>query len=86
MRDLIFHIQEHRFKLPEISKILNELGLNLLGFTIGNDVKQNYLSTYADDIYATSLDNWNSYEIENPDTFCGMYQFFVQKNKYSLWL
>ena len=30
-RDLLFHVQEHRFTIPQISEILNELGLVSLG-------------------------------------------------------
>jgi hypothetical protein len=26
-----------------------------------------------------SLDNWNQFEISNPDTFSNMYQFWVRK-------
>ena len=28
-----------------------------------------------------SLDNWNQFEISNPDTFASMYQFWVRKIK-----
>ena len=31
-RDLVFHVQEHRFTLPQIKSCLNELGLNFCGF------------------------------------------------------
>ena len=29
----MFHVQEHRFKLPEISKILKNFNLEFLGFS-----------------------------------------------------
>ena len=32
MRDLIFHVQEHRFTLPQIKNCLDELGLKFCGF------------------------------------------------------
>tara|TARA_B100000902_G_C27031025_1_gene774502 strand:+ start:162 stop:275 length:114 start_codon:yes stop_codon:yes gene_type:complete len=28
-----------------------------------------------------SLDNWNKYELNNPDTFANMYQFWVRKKQ-----
>ena len=34
MRDLIFHVQEHRFTLPQIKGCLDELGLKFCGFEI----------------------------------------------------
>ena len=32
VRDLMFHVQEHLFTLPEISKMLKNLNLEFLGF------------------------------------------------------
>ena len=32
LRDLIFHVQEHRFTLPQIKICLDELGLKFCGF------------------------------------------------------
>ncbi len=32
LRDLIFHVQEHRFTLPQIQHCLHELGLKFCGF------------------------------------------------------
>jgi hypothetical protein len=32
LRDLIFHVQEHRFTLPQIKNCLDELGLKFCGF------------------------------------------------------
>ena len=32
LRDLIFHVQEHRFTLSQIKKCLNKLGLKFCGF------------------------------------------------------
>ena len=32
-RDLLFHVQEHQFTIPEIKNFLAEIGLTFLGFT-----------------------------------------------------
>ena len=79
VRDLIFHVQEHRFTLPEIAIILDELELEFLGFTIDQNIKKQYLACYPDDSHAISLENWNLFELENPHIFTCMYQFWVQK-------
>ena len=79
-RDLIFHVQEHRFTIPEISKILNDLDLEFLGFT-NPSFKKKYLQSFPDDKKNLSLDNWNQFEINNPSAFVGMYQFWVRKIK-----
>jgi hypothetical protein len=34
-RDLLFHVQEHRFSLPQIGATLEELGLDFVGFEFG---------------------------------------------------
>ncbi len=79
-RDLIFHVNEHRFTIPEIFKILKNFDLEFLGFA-NPFFKKKYLQSFPDDKNNLSLDNWNKFEIKNPDAFKGMYQFWVKKNK-----
>ena len=78
LRDLLFHVQEHRFTIPQIKDCLRELGLKFCGFEADRLVQNFKLNnTAVDDPY--DLDNWNSYEIANPNTFGAMYQFWCQK-------
>ena len=77
-RDLMFHVQEHRFTLPEISKMLKNLNLEFLGF-INPLIKTKFSKFFLNDKKNISLDNWNQFEISNPDTFFNMYQFWVRK-------
>ena len=80
-RDLLFHVQEHCFTLPQIKKILAGLDLEFLGFEHGfASTGQQYLDAYPDDPGMTSLDNWHAYEQLHPETFVGMYQFWLRKN------
>ena len=79
-RDLLFHTQEHRFKIPEISKILNDLNLEFIGFEIPKmSTKIQYSKLFPNDKKNISLDNWHQYEMDNPETFVDMYQFWVKK-------
>jgi SAM-dependent methyltransferase len=78
-RDLLFHRQEHCFTLPQISAFLAEDGLEFLGFELEGSVLQQFRRRFPDDRALTDLDLWNTFEAENPDTFIGMYQFFVQR-------
>ena len=81
VRDLLFHVQEHRFKLPQISKILKNLNLEFLGFIYSNPfTKKEYFKLFPQDNDNTSLDNWHEFEKKYPDTFANMYQFWVRKN------
>ncbi len=80
LRDLLFHVQEHRFSLPEIQKILDELELSFSGFEFYSENRSESFSLVypeAEDIY--NLLNWHEYETSNPKTFREMYQFWVQK-------
>ena len=78
VRDLIFHVQEHRYTLPKISNLLKKFDLEFLGFT-NSITKKEYSKIYPQDIKNTSLENWNDFEINNNDIFREMYQFWVKK-------
>jgi SAM-dependent methyltransferase len=78
LRDLLFHVQEHRFTLPQIQSCLSDLGLKFSGFDKKTIVESFKLTnSNPDDLY--DLDKWNAYEKANPSTFIGMYQFWCQK-------
>lgn len=78
-RDLLFHIQEHRFTLPVIEKFLNENNLRFIGFDVDDHVKGSYQSMFGDDPACRNLRLWNRYEKKHPNTFAKMYQFWVQR-------
>ena len=80
VKDLIFHVQERCFTLPQISKILENLNLEFLSF-YDSKVKNKYSILFSNDKKNTSLNNWNQFEINNPDTFLGMYKFWVRKKQ-----
>ena len=78
LRDLLFHVQEHRFTIRQIKGCLSELGLKFCGFEAKNIVKNFKLTnTGTDDPY--DIDKWDLYEETNPQAFGGMYQFWCQK-------
>ncbi len=79
-RDLLFHVQEHRFTLPQIKAALRKLDLNFLGFAFGEQsVLHRFRTAHPEKAAHLSLDAWHEFETENPDTFQGMYQFWCQK-------
>jgi tetratricopeptide (TPR) repeat protein/SAM-dependent methyltransferase len=77
-RDLLFHVQERQFTIPEIKDFLAENGLTFLGFT--GPVAQAYRSRFPEDQAMTDLDRWHAFETGNPMAFVNMYQFWVQKD------
>jgi hypothetical protein len=78
VRDLLFHVQEHRFTIKKIRNYLNKLGLVFLGFE-DTYVLNRFKKTYdqIDDIY--NLDKWENFERKNARIFSGMYQFWCKK-------
>ena len=83
VRDLLFHTQEHRFTIPQISKVLKDLNLEFLGFIFKNPkTKNKYFEFFPEDKKNISLDSWHEFEKMNPDTFRKMYQFYIKKINY----
>ena len=78
LRDLLFHVQEHRFTLPDIENCLDQLSLTFCGFE-NKDAIQNFKGFYGSEADIYDLEMWNQYEESNPFAFAGMYQFWCQK-------
>jgi len=79
-RDLLFHVHEIRFDLVEISALLGKLGLVFLGFEFSGDhTNKMFRKIFPGENDVKSLSCWHQYELNYPDTFRGMYQFWVQK-------
>ncbi len=78
VRDLLFHIQEHRFTIPKIEQNIKELKLKFLGFEDTYVIKK-FKEVYdkSNDLY--NLKKWEEYESNNPRIFSGMYQFWCKK-------
>jgi SAM-dependent methyltransferase len=78
-RDLLFHIQEHRFTIPGIESALQELGLRFLGFEVPASLWAQFQAFDPDPAATTSLAAWDRFESHHPEAFKGMYQFWCQK-------
>jgi tetratricopeptide (TPR) repeat protein/SAM-dependent methyltransferase len=78
-RDLLFHVQEHQMTLSGIDVFLKENNLAFLGFEMESNILHAYKRRFPQDHAATDLGQWQTFEHENPNTFFGMYQFWVQK-------
>ena len=78
VRDLLFHVQEHRFTIKKIRSYLNKLGLVFLGFE-DTYVLEIFKKTYNQpgDLY--NLDKWEDFENKNKRIFSSMYQFWCKK-------
>lgn len=82
LRDLVFHVQEHRYTVPRIQSELDTLGLSLISLTsnlIGT--MEHYNATYPDDPENNNLEYWNQFEENNPDAFRLMYSILCNRNE-----
>ena len=83
-RDLLFHVQEHHFTLPQIQAALEALKLKFPGFefreqTVEQTVRRKFRKSHPSTRELTSLSLWHKFELKNPDTFRSMYQFWCHK-------
>jgi SAM-dependent methyltransferase len=77
-RDLLFHVQEHRCTIPQIAKFLDESNLEFLGFKTSDQIIHQFCTRFPRERGA-DLSAWHEFELNNPDTFKNMYEFWVQK-------
>ncbi|WP_331346946.1 class I SAM-dependent methyltransferase [Cellvibrio sp. UBA7661] len=80
-RDLLFHVKEHRFTLPQLKTIINDLQLTLVGFDVPPQAQHTFQQRYPNPMDLLDLDKWHEFESAFPDTFVGMYQLWLQKEK-----
>lgn len=82
LRDLLFHVQEHRMTWPQIGEIMQSLGLELAHVNVNGKARHAYRQMFSQpgtqDIPDT-IQNWHKFEQAHPDTFAGMYQFWCRR-------
>ena len=66
--------------IPQIKSFIAENGLTFIGFEFAPQVMQRHREVFGGDRFVRDLDRWHAFETERPDTFAGMYQFWIQKN------
>ncbi|MBS0519909.1 MAG: methyltransferase domain-containing protein [Proteobacteria bacterium] len=89
LRDLCFHVQEHRFTIPRLRAFLKDSGLTFLGFefTAGSahravadaDPVALYRARFRTEPTLSDLERWEQLEREKPALFAG-YAFVCQKD------
>ena len=78
-RDLLFHVQEHRYTIPGIARLLDAAGLRFIGFDLDPAALFRFRAVYPGKDALRDLDRWNEFEQRNPDFFAAMYQFWACK-------
>ena len=75
-RDLIMHVQEHVFSLPQIQKCLDDLGLRFLAMDCDSSVLARFQAMFPGKGAETDLSMWDRFEEGSRETFKNMYQFW----------
>jgi len=81
-RDLMFHVQERNYTIPQIMECLNELNLTVCSF----ELPPQLLSRFADQHGSVDwkspnfLELWWEFEQNDPAAFPRMYQFWCKRN------
>ncbi|WP_341911577.1 methyltransferase domain-containing protein [Ferrovibrio terrae] len=79
LRDLVFHRQEHRYTPAQLRLLIDEAGLEFLGFEFNSPKPlTGYRARFPQDLTAANLDNWATVELENPGLFSNCYRFWVR--------
>ena len=77
-RDLIFHVEEHRFTLLEIEVLLSEAGLEFLGIELRRPSdRQRFARLHPGRDSLTLLPKWHDFELRFPDTFGDTYAIWA---------
>jgi ubiquinone/menaquinone biosynthesis C-methylase UbiE/thioredoxin-like negative regulator of GroEL len=78
--DLLFHIQECWYTLPQLKELLDSNELELTAFKIPQQRRQQYLKLNPNDRAHIDWATLQAFEAEaDPDTFIGMYDFWVKR-------
>lgn len=77
-RDLLFHVREHRYSLPQVGALLEAAGLRLVGFDAPPEAMAAFRDAFGTGADALDLDLWDRLEGSHPTLFAGMYQVWGQ--------
>ncbi|MFL2769498.1 MAG: class I SAM-dependent methyltransferase [Rhodospirillaceae bacterium] len=79
-RDLLFHVQEHNYTIPELADAIDQLGLRFCGFIDSHgSLLKAYREFAPNDPAGLNLSSWAQFESLSPELFPKMYDFLVQK-------
>ena len=78
-RDLMFHVQEIRYTIPQLKELLDSAGLEFTEFALQPQDLSKFKSLYPENSDSYNLDAWDDFERKNPAFFGAMYQFRAKR-------
>lgn len=80
-KDLLFHPLEHRYTVPQIGKLLDDLGLEFRGLETPDLILTQYWTPYPSPKDRRNLSRWHEFELNNPDVFGNLYEIWSRKTE-----
>ena len=79
-RDLVFHVHEMSYTLERLADLLVKHSCKFLGFDIDDP---RVMASFGKEFPGREADlmAWHRFEVSNPATFRGMYQFWLRKSE-----
>lgn len=78
-RDLLFHVREHRYDLPELARMFTRHGLQLVHLTVPAAAEALFRELFPAGEPARDLDLWGKVESQHDNLFGSMYHFTLRK-------
>jgi len=79
-RDLIFHENENNYDISELASLIEEAGLEFIGFDLPDQtILSHFRTMFPDNGAQSKIQNWVEFEEKYPDTFSSMYVFWCRK-------
>ena len=81
-RDLLFHVNEHRFTLPQIGEMMSTAGLEFLGVQFGHAAdRTRYLAQNARSGALRGLQALHRHEREHTEVFGDTYRLWARPRR-----
>lgn len=81
-RDLLFHVNEHRFTLPQIGEMLSAAGLEFLGVQFGHAAdRTRYVAQNTRSGALRDLARLHRHELEHPEIFGDTYRLWARPRR-----
>jgi SAM-dependent methyltransferase len=78
-RDLVFHVMEHRYTIPEFAALVESAGLRIETVLAPAAVLARFEARFPEAGSRTDVTRWDQFEIDNPGVFGSMYRFMLAK-------
>lgn len=82
-RDLVFHVNEHRFTLPQVGQMLDDAGLEFLGLQFGHAAdRTRFLAKHPAPGAIQDVTALHRHELNHPEVFGDTYRIWARRPRH----